>query len=327
MKVLITGAAGFIGSHLVEDQLQKGREVVAMDLAVDNLSHLRGHKNCRLVQGDIRDEELLDRLVPGTDCLFHLASAHLEVNKPESYYWDVNVGALRNLLAISSRHQVKRFVHCSSVGVYGRISKLPADENTTCQPEILYEKTKLAGEKDVLAAYHQTGLPIVILRPAWVYGPRCPRTLKLFRTIKKGRFLMVGGGENFRHPLYVSDLLRAFELAAGEEAAIGEIFVIASSEPVSVRNLTSKIAKFQHASIPAVKLPLGLTRFLASVVESAFTASGKEPPFSSRSLKFFTDNAAFDISKAQKILNFSPSVELDDGLRAASEWYVNKGLL
>jgi dihydroflavonol-4-reductase len=327
MKVLITGAAGFIGSHLVEDQLQKGREVVAMDLDVENLTHLREHERCQLVRGDIRDKALLGQIVPGTDCLFHLASAHLEVNKSESYYWEVNVRALRDLLAISSFNKVKRFVHCSSVGVYGRISKLPADENTACEPEILYEKTKLAGEKDVLAAHQQTGLPIVILRPAWVYGPRCPRTLKLFRTIKKGRFLMVGGGENFRHPLHVSDLLKAFELAAGEEAAIGEIFVIASSEPVSIRNLTSKIAKFQHASIPAVKLPLGLTKLLANVVESAFTASGKEPPFSSRSLKFFTDNAAFDISKAQKILNFNPSVGLDEGLQAANDWYLTKGLL
>ncbi|MEJ2033691.1 MAG: NAD-dependent epimerase/dehydratase family protein, partial [Deltaproteobacteria bacterium] len=252
---------------------------------------------------------------------------HLQVNQPESFYWEVNVKALENLLAAAAVHQVGRFVHCSSVGVYGRITKLPADENTVCHPEILYEKTKLAGEQKVASAYQKTGLPTVILRPAWVYGPRCPRTLKLFRAVKKGRFFMVGKGNNFRHPLYVSDLLKAFDLAAIAEAAVGEIFIIASSEAVRLRDLSAKIARSQQATLPPIKLPLGLMKLIARTVESAFTISGKEPPFSSRSLKFFTDSAAFDISKARGILKFEPTVCLDEGLRFTNEWFTQNGLL
>lgn len=320
MKVLVTGAGGFIGSHLVEDQLARGREVVALDLHLDRLAHLRGHERCTLIEGDLRDGDLINRLLPGIAVVHHLASAHLQVNQPESFYWEVNVKALENLLAAAATHQVKRFVHCSSVGVYGRLAELPADESTVCHPEILYEKTKLAGEQKVLSAYQKNGLPVVILRPAWVYGPRCPRTLKLFRTIQKGRFFMVGTGDNFRHPLYVTDLLKGFELAARAEAAVGEIFIIASAEAVRLHDLIEKIAVSQHVDLPAIKVPLGLMRILARVVEATFAVSGKEPPFSRRSLKFFTDSSAFDISKAREILKFEPTVGLEEGLQRMGEW-------
>ncbi|MDA8164481.1 MAG: NAD(P)-dependent oxidoreductase [Desulfobacteraceae bacterium] len=327
MKVLVTGAGGFIGSHLVENQLAQGHEVVALDLHLDRLGHLRGHARCTLAEGDLRDRELVARLLPGTAVVHHLASAHLQVNQPEAFFWEVNVRALENLLAAAAANGVKRFVHCSSVGVYGSLASLPADETTACRPEILYEKTKLAGEQKVLAAHRETGLPVVILRPAWVYGPRCPRTTKLFRTIKKGRFFMVGNGNNFRHPLYITDLLKAFDLAAAAEAAVGEVLVIASAEPVRLRDLTVKIARAQQASLPPIKVPLWLMRLLAGMVESTFTMGGKEPPFSSRSLKFFTDSAAFNIGKARRLLHFKPGVGLDEGLAATRDWLVTQHLL
>ena len=87
---------------------------------------------------------------------------------------------------------IGRFVHCSSVGVYGDIKNPPADEESECQPDVAYEKSKLAGEKAVLGYAQESGYELTVVRPAWVYGPQCPRTLKLFRTIKKGTFFLRG---------------------------------------------------------------------------------------------------------------------------------------
>ena len=137
--VLVTGAGGFIGSQLVDDQLARGRTVVALDLNLDRLDHVATHPRCRLLSGDIRDTSLLEEAVAGVDVVFHLASAHLEVNKPASYFEEINVTAVGRLLEISQTHNVKRFVHCSSVGVYGPLAELPANEETACHPDIPYD--------------------------------------------------------------------------------------------------------------------------------------------------------------------------------------------
>jgi nucleoside-diphosphate-sugar epimerase len=325
--ILVTGAGGFIGSHLVDDQLARGRAVVALDLNLDRLNHATMHPRCKLVPGDVRDASLLQEVAAGIDVVFHLASAHLEVNKPASYFEEINVAAVRRLLEISRAHNVKRFVHCSSVGVYGPLEELPANEETACRPDIPYEETKLAGEGVVRDFAKSNDLSFVILRPAWVYGPRCPRTLKLFRSIKKKHFFLVGNGENLRHPIYVSDMLEAFELAATKGAVDGETFLIASEEPVELRYLVEQIAKVERVPLPQLKVPPSLMKVFCAAIEGVFKLGGREPPISRRSLKFFTESSAFDIAKAKRFLGYNSKVGLDEGLSETYRFYVDNALL
>lgn len=326
--VLVTGAGGFIGSHLAEDQLKKNRLVKAFDINLDRLSHLSSNDRCQLITGDIRSEDLLKKIVPGIDCIFHLASAHLEVSKPESYYWETNVEAVRRFLEIAQGAGVKRFVHCSSVGVFGKIKELPANENSPCAPDILYEKTKLAGEKEVLDFSKDAKIEVIVLRPAWVYGPRCPRTLKLFRTIKKGRFFMVGDGQNFRHPIYISDMVDAFELAATQgNSILGQPFIIAYSQATPLKTLVHEIARVQEAKILPFSVPLPLMIMACVVIEKIFDQLKKEPPFSTRSLKFFTESSSFDISRARNLLGFQPKISLRKGLALTNDWFMENRLL
>lgn len=326
--VCITGAGGFIGSHLVDDQLARGKNVIALDLHLERLRHVALNPHCRQVLGDVRDATLLkDVLAEGVDTVFHLASAHLEVSKSDAYFREINVEAVQTLLCLTHSQGVRRFVHCSSVGVYGPLVELPADEATTCHPDIIYEATKLEGENAVRHFVEETGFSAVVLRPAWVYGPRCPRTLKLFRTIKKKRFVMVGNGHNYRHPLYISDMLDAFELAAQQPGVDGETFVIASSEPVQLRALVEHIMAAQHMRFRPLTIPLALMTPVCLVVEGLFKLGRKEPPFSTRSLKFFTESSAFDIAKARRVLGFEPQVTLADGLEKTRAYSVGQGLL
>jgi nucleoside-diphosphate-sugar epimerase len=313
-RVLITGGGGFIGSHLVEHQLGLGREVTVIDTSLERLKSRQDVAGLRLVEGDIRDTTLLEKIVPGSDVVFHLASAHLEVALDDSYFQETNVDAARNLALISAREGVQRFVHCSSVGVYGPLDTVPADERTPCRPEIAYEVTKLAGERAVLGIAADKNLPTVVLRPAWVYGPGCPRTEKLFRALRKKRFLMVGKGQNLRHPVYIDDMLQAFELAATQNGVEGHVFIIASDEYITLAQLVSAILQVEHSSYRPVRVPLSFMWPVCFLVESVAKLLGREPPFSRRSLKFFTEDSAFSIDRAKDKLNYTPVVDLMTGL-------------
>jgi nucleoside-diphosphate-sugar epimerase len=210
-------------------------------------------------------------------------------------------------------------VHCSSVGVYGDLRDPPAHERTSCHPDTIYEKTKLAGERAVREYSQQSGFPTVIIRPSWVYGPGCPRTQKLFRSIQKGWFFYVGSGESMRHPIHIKDMVDAFETAATHPAAPGETFVIAGPQAVTINELATEIAAVLDARPPRLRLPKPLVWLGCSLVELSARSVGREAPFTRRSLKFFTGNSAFDTSKAERELGYKAVIELQEGLRKTAE--------
>ncbi len=313
-KVLITGAGGFIGSHLVADQLGRGRRVIALDLHTERLHPLLSAAGLELLSGDVADEELQRRALEGVDTVFHLAAAHLSVKARAGEFARVNVEAVRRLVAASRRCGVRRFVHCSSVGVHGTIVHPPANEDSPCQPQIPYERTKLEGERLVLDAARRTGFPAVVIRPVWVYGPGCPRTEKLFRAIAKGRFVVAGAGGTLRHCVYIRDMLDAFDLAATKDLALSQVLIVGEAEAVTVRRLVDEIARLTGARPPR-SAPSALLHAAGWAAELLWKPLGQEPPLSRRTLKFFTGNTAFDIGRARRLLGYEPRYDLRSGLR------------
>jgi len=319
MIVTVTGANGFIGSHLVEDQLARGRTVRAVDISLSKLEALGGNPSVELFEADIREEERMGRVVRGCDVVFHLASAHLSVALSDEEYWKINCEGSKAFVKLCHLSGVRRFVHCSSVGVHGAIKTPPASENSECHPDLVYERTKLEGEKGVQKYANTTGFPVVIVRPVWVYGPGCPRTEKLFRTIKKRRFFFVGNGLAQRHCVYITDMVAAFNLCAEHPKAPGKVFIIGDPTSVTVRELIEQMATTVGVPSPRLSIPLSFANALCFFIERGFSILGKEPPFSERSLKFFTNNTSFDTSRARKELGFVPKVKLYHGLRLAYE--------
>jgi nucleoside-diphosphate-sugar epimerase len=313
MRVLVTGAGGFIGSHLAADLLRRGHDVVALDLHLDRVAHLEPRERFVLLEEDVGDPAAQKRALDGVDTVFHLAAAHLGVRQSKREYRRVNVGAVRTLVAAAREAGVRRFVHCSSVGVYGRVEHPPADEETACNPDLEYERTKLAGEQVVLEAARQEGLPAVVLRPVWVYGPGCPRTERLFRAIAKGRFVVGGRGRGFRHCVFIDDMLEAFRLAAGTQAALGQVIVVGDGAAVRMRDLVDEIAALTRAPSPR-SVPLPFLAAAAVLAEILCKALGKEPPLSRRTLKLFTANTSFRIDRARRLLGFEPRYDLRAGL-------------
>ncbi len=320
MKVLITGGGGFIGSHLVDSQLAQGHQVRTVDLHVERLAHIADHPRLDVIVGDIVDPALVERLVDGINLVYHLASAHLDVSLGDDVYRRVNVDATLGLIKASHAADVSRVVHCSSVGVIGDVEDPPADESSPCHPTNIYEQTKLAGEQAALRYAAEMGFPVVVARPAWVYGPRCPRTEKLFRAVGKGRFPIFGNGDTLRHPVYISDAVRGLELCADTVQGAGQVYIIAGEAPVTVATLVQMIAEVQGVRPPRLHLPMILGKAGGYALELAFRPLHRQPPFSRRSLDFFLKDNAYDIGKAQRELDYGPQVGLHTGLVRTLHW-------
>lgn len=312
--VLVTGAGGFIGAHLVQRLASLGMDVRALDLR-PQVGSASGAE-VRTHQVDICDRVTVAPLLEGVDTVFHLASLHLEVGADPSAFDAVNVHAAADLVTLAAERGVRRFVHTSSVGVYGDAGcGLPLREDAPKHPDSPYERSKLKGERAVLARAREVGLELIVLRPAWVYGPGCPRTAKLLRSLEKRRFFYIGRGANLRHPIYIDEMIDGFTLAADAGGLNGRIFNVGGPEIMPLRDMVETFARGGRFPIPTLHLPFALGYFAGGGAELAFHAIGREPPLSRRSLTFFRSNNAWDISAARDELGFEPTVGLEEGVR------------
>lgn len=314
-EVLVTGAAGFIGRHLVRRLAAEGRTVTAVDVA-DDPAKERFPDEVRYERVDVRDTGTLERLLPAGGEVFHLASVHLEVGQEESAFEAVNVRAAADLVEACGRVDVRRMVHTSSVGIYGHVEDPPAREDSPKRPQTPYERTKLAGERAVREKAEDVGMDVVVLRPAWVYGPGCPRTAKLMDALRGRRFFYIGAGDNLRHPLYIDDMLDAFTLAAEAPRTVaGNAYLIGGPEYLSLEEMVDTFARCLDVPEPGIHVPRALGWSMGLVMEGVFALSEGEPPFSRRSLAFFENDNAFDVSSAGRDLGFHPKVDLEEGVR------------
>ena len=312
-RVLVTGAAGFVGSHFAPYLAGRGFEVRAID--VHPPARGEGTGVDFRVQ-DIREPRGLAAALAGIDTVFNLASVHLDVHASPEQFESVNVRALEQLIELSAAARVRRVVQVSSVGVYGHVAHPPAAEDAPLHPENEYERTKAAGERAASEAARRAGLDLVIVRPSWVYGVGCPRTRKLIGSLRKRRFFFIGRGHNLRHPIYIDDLLVALELTATAGPEIGgRTFNIAGPRWMTVEEMVGEFARALRVPPPAWHAPrwLGLTAGWAAEQVSAVV--GAEPPLSRRTLAFFENDNAFDIGAARAGLGFEPKTDLPGGAR------------
>ena len=322
MRTLVTGGTGFTGSHLVRRLLARGDEVRVLDAAPGLFHDELAGLGARITLGSVTDAALVDRLVAGTDVVFHLAAAFRKINLPKRDYWEINAQGTRHVAEAGLRHRVRRLVYCSTQGVHGHVVQVPGHEGSPIAPEDYYQQTKYEGEQ-LLWEVAKQGLEACVIRPMGIYGPGDPgRFLMLFRAVRRGRFLMFGDGEVFYHPCYIDNLVDAFELAADHPKAVGETYLIGDDRYVSLNELVRATGRSLGVQLRIVYLPYAPLWLAAALCEGICMPLGIEPPLFRRRAEWFRQTRAFTIDKARRELGFEPKVPLDEGLARAAAWYV-----
>jgi nucleoside-diphosphate-sugar epimerase len=325
MRTLVTGGTGFTGSHLVRRLLDRGDEVRVLDAAPGLFHDELRRLGAQITLGSVTDGALVDRLVGGTEVVFHLAAAFRKINLPRRDYWEVNCRGTRHVAEACQRHQVRRLVYCSTQGVHGHIKDVPGHEGSPIAPEDYYQQTKYEGELALREVARQ-GLEATVLRPMGIYGPGDPgRFLMLYRAVRRGRFLMFGNGETLYHPCYIDTLVDAFELAAEQPKAVGETYLIGDDRYVSLNALVRAVATSLGQEVRIVYLPFAPLWTVSALCEAVCMPLGIEPPLFRRRADWFRQTRAFTIQKAQQELGFAPRVSLAEGLARTAAWYRANG--
>ncbi|MBE9547078.1 MAG: NAD(P)-dependent oxidoreductase [Proteobacteria bacterium] len=329
MNVFISGGTGFIGSRLALKCLEKGDSVKVLgqenNPAEAENKQLIEAKGAEVILASVTDRERLFELLQGIDLVYHLAAAQHEANVPDQVFWDVNVTGTKNILEASVSAGVKRFVHGSTIGVYGSTLEGNVDEQSPLKPDNIYGITKLEGEKLVLSFRQK--LPVVIIRISETYGPGDRRLLKLFKAIKKNLFFMIGNGENIHHLIYVDDLIQGLFLAATTKEAVGNVFVLAGKEPLTTTEMVRAIAQELGTSIPKFRAPLFPFIFLAIMMEKVLRPLGIQPPLHRRRMDFFKKSFLFSQEKSLKTLGFVAQFSFPRGVSETAQWYTQMGYL
>ncbi|MDQ7063013.1 MAG: NAD-dependent epimerase/dehydratase family protein [candidate division KSB1 bacterium] len=326
MKALVTGANGFTGSYLTKHLLNKGYDVRVLVRKNSNLSTLEGLP-VEYAYADLAADDPVEDAVAGVDVVFHIAALYRAENVPKRMFWAVNVEGTRKLLQAAKKAGVKRFVHCSTVGVQGEIKNPPAKEEDPYNPGDYYQESKMEGELLALNFFKKENLPGTVVRPVGIYGPGDTRFLKLFKYIYNGKFRMIGSGKVLYHLTYVEDLVAGIALAGEKQEALGEIFTIGGNEYATLNELVEKIARILDRPVPKTRIPVWPVWFAGLLCELTFKPLGLEPPIFRRRVDFFIKDRAFDISKAKRLLGYEPRVSLDEGLKITADWYKQQGWL
>jgi dihydroflavonol-4-reductase len=330
VRVLLTGATGFTGSHLARALRARGYDVAALvrpatleDPPARSLAAL----GVRLIPGDLRDQEALNRAASGAEVVYNLAAIYRQAGVPSATYHAVNAEGPAALVHAAASAGSRRVVHCSTVGVHGDIEHPPANEDAPLRPGDIYQRSKLEGERLARAAAAEHGVELVIARPSGIYGPGDRRLLKLFRGIARRRFVTLGSGEIFYHLTFIDDLVEGFRLCGEVPGAAGQTYILAGPDVTRLRDLIAQIAAQAGVDPPRLRLPVWPFWIAGALCEAVCVPLGVEPPIYRRRVDFFTKSRAFAIDRARGGLGYTPAVGLSDGIRRTLGWYREHGWL
>jgi nucleoside-diphosphate-sugar epimerase len=326
MKIAVTGASGFIGGNLSRYLHERGHNLIVL---------VRSHEKAQPLNeigivtrvADVTDQDSLKQAFQDVEAVIHLAALFNHPEASWSDYYRVNVEGTKNVLEAAMHSNVRRVVHCSTVGVATGSGNPPYSEQTPYSPPAWdkYETTKCEGEKVALDFHHRQGLEVVVIRPAQVYGPGDRSKAKFYRMVKKG--IIANPGKTLKHLIYIDDLCRAFEMAVLSDKTAGEAFIIGGEKAITLTELVNIVARELSVSPPRIVLPTPQIAWLCTATETFCNILNLKPPLFRRSMDFFTKSVEFDVSKAQNVLGFRSEVDVPSGVARTASWYKENGLL
>jgi UDP-glucose 4-epimerase len=313
MRILVTGGAGFIGGHLAEAFARDGHDVVTLDnfdpyydqrikehnVEAGRAAAANSDGSYELIEGDIRDADLVGELVADAEYVYHQAAqAGVRADINPRKYDEVNVDGTLNALDAAREHGVERFVLASSSSVYGKPRYLPYDENHLTTPVSPYGASKLAAERYTMVYSERYDIPAVALRYFTVYGPRMRPNMAISnfvsRCINGEPPVIYGDGQQTRDFTYVEDILAANRTLLSTDAADGEVMNVGSTDNIAIETLAEEIRDQ-----------------LAPDLELEYTEG----------YDVDADHTHASIDKAAELIDYEPTYTVREGVGAFIEWY------
>lgn len=335
---LVTGAGGFIGSHLTEYLVKKGDRVRVL-LQPNSVEALPKSLNIERYYGDLRDPQSLRQAIKDVDTVYHLAAISLhDARIANADYVAINVEGTKSLLDASVVAGVKKFLYTATIEAVGISSDgKPLTEGSEQHPRNIYGRTKLDAEKLVCAYARENKIATVVVRPPMTYGPREVILLRrLFRIVAKGFYPLVGSGQALTEFCYVKNLVQGMVLAA-QLGPSGSIYFISDERPYTIEEIVRTIvsatgtpAWTPHLPVPmakAIGLMLEMLSKLLPFYPFRIPQTGR-PPFSRKTVEWTAESRLYvDISKARKELGYRPCYSLREGIFETVTWYREHGFL
>lgn len=320
MRVLVTGASGFIGRAVSEHLERGGHDVRGIDLAAD--------PSRSVVAGDLGRPGPWAQELVGCDLVVHTAA--IVSNAPSMRRaWEVNVLGTRRLLDSMVRADVPRLVHLSSVRAFSDLG-FPdgVDESYPVQPDgNSYVDTRVASEQVVLQAHAAGEVSATVVRPGDVYGPRSrPWTVLPLQMIKARRFMLPAAGRGVFSPVYVDDLVAGIAAAGLDDRASGQVLTLAGGVGVPTAEFFGHYYRMLGRRGPVV-LPTWAAIGLSGVALGLATAARRETEMRPETVRYLCRTGTYSIAKARRLLGYEPQVDLAEGMRRTEDWLRAEGLL
>lgn len=329
MKALVTGATGFIGGHLVDALVERGDAVRLLVRPGEDTSRLQTLAGVEICYGDLLDPESLKGAVRGVERVYHIA-AKTGPWGVEKTYRAINVQGLSDLVSAAMNAGVQRIVHTSSITVYGHHLKGIVTEGHPYHAENNpYSRTKIAGEKLLFNLVKHQGAPIVIVRPAWVYGPRDTASFSRFvNLVESGKGFIMGTGKNIVPVVYVRDVAQGL-IKAGDagDQSIGRVYNLADDQYVTQMEYLNTIADALQVPPVSRKFPFSAIYAAGRTAEIVWGVMDRRkvtpPPLTTYGVTLLGGNQQFSIERARRELGYAPEFDVKRGVAEGVRWYLS----
>ena len=326
MKVLVTGATGFVGSHVADRLIEKGHEVRALVRQTSSMAWLDG-KSIEQVKGNMLEAESLEHAVKNVDAVVHVAG--VTAARTKEGFFAGNQLATRALLEAVRRYnpRLSRFVLCSSQAAVGpSLDGQPITELTPPHPITTYGKSKRAAEEESERA--RQDFPVTILRLSAVYGPRDTAVLTFFQTVNKRLKPLIGLQDKHINLVHVADVAESVVLSLEHDASRNETYFISSEQQYTWREISELTAEILNKRGVVIKLPHALVYGVAGLSEFLSIFQKKPSVLNwEKGRDIVQANWTCSVEKAKQEIGYRQRVSLEDGIKETTEWYRQQGWL
>lgn len=326
MKILVTGATGFIGRNFIESVKNDQNQYICLVRGTSNIECLKDYPNVLVKESSFSYDEL---------CLFsrqvgvviHMAGQMGGYGIPFEIYDRVNCQMTSDIVKACLMNGVKQLIYLSTPGVQG-FGKRLCEEKEDYAPRNIYEETKVKAEKIIINSARNSKLKYTILRPDFVYGPGDYRRIKMYKKIKEKKFVLTTSGKTYIHPTYVQDVVQGIVLAINNKDAYNEIFNLSADRDISVNRYLEIIAEYFHVKVIKINIGYTLSVIMATIIDKFYHFFlHKEGFVSKNKIDFLAIDHSTSNKKAKRMLHFQPQYSFQEGFYKTMEWCEKECLL